>query len=179
MKASFPALDTVLFDSNSLSAAALDELVSDYPPESALLRHLVELAESGDPAVEKAATGLLKRYQEKGATFGPDVVARLLDLLATAPPWEMTLHLLQMIACLPIPPGYADALCDSLCGLVQHRNTFVRAWAYGDLHHLAALYPDYRAEVSVLLARAAEEEPASVRARLRQLPPFDAMPSDV
>ena len=74
---------------------------------------------------------------------------------------------------LPIPSGYAEALCDSLRNLSRHQNTFVRAWAYGGLHRLAELYPEYRSEVSPLLEGAKKDEAASVRARLRQLPPLD------
>ena len=172
MKASFPTLDAVLSDSAGVDAATLDRLAADHLPTAPLLFHLVELAESEEPKIQVAVTGLLKRYQERGATFSDEVAARLLDLLPTVSRWEALLHILQMIAHLPIPANYSESLCDSARELLRHRNTFVRAWAYSALHHLAALYPAYRAEVWPLLEQAAQVEAASVRARLRQLPPL-------
>jgi len=178
MKGTFPALDAVLLDSDRVKAATLDRLATDYSPQSSLLRYLVQLAESEEPKTQIAATALLKRYRERGALFQEQVVSRLVDLLSARLHWEATLHLLQMLAELPIPPDHAEDLGHSARGLLRHRNTFVRAWAYGALHHLAVVYPEYRSDVSPLLERAREIEAASVRARLRQLPPLANVRSD-
>ena len=173
MKTSFVALDALLHQSERFDAAVLDRIAADYPADTDVLLHLVHLAESGEARAQIAGTGLLKRYQERGAKFSSAVVARLLDLLSSAQHWEAALHLLQMLPHLPmIPLSQADALCDSLRDLARHSNKFVRAWAYGGLHRLAQLYPEYRGEISPLLDEAAHREPASVRARLRQLGPL-------
>jgi hypothetical protein len=177
VKNSFASFDALLCDSDHTDAATLDRVAADNFPGPDLLFHLIELAESSEPNVQRAATALLKRYQERGTTFDADQVARLLELLPSARHWEATLHLLQMLAHLTIPPSQAESLCDSLRGLSRHRNAFVRAWAYGGLHRLATLYPEYLSEVSPLLDRAAQEEAASVRARLRQLPPLNNLAS--
>jgi hypothetical protein len=177
MPTAFPALDAILGDSARIDSASLDRLVADHPAEAPLLLHLVELAECEEPKLQIAATALLKRYQAGGAAFSEEMVTRLLDILPSALHWEVTLHLLQMIAQLPIPYSHTESLCDSVRDLSQHVNTFVRAWAYGALHRLAALYPQYRSDVSPLLEYASQTESASVRARLRQLPPLDEMPS--
>ena len=178
MEATFPALDAVLRDSGRVDAATLDRLAIEHSPDTPLLLHLLRLAESEEPRTQIAATALLKRYRERSIIFEERVVTRLLDLLSSPSHWEATLHLLQMLAHLPIASGHTEALCDLARDLLRHRNTFVRAWAYSALHHLAALYPEYRSDVSPLLDRAAQVEAASVRARLRQLPPLDNIPSN-
>ena len=178
LKRSFVALDEALSNFEDTGAGTLDRLAADYVPDAGLLRHLVELAESGEVKQQIAATALLKRYRERHIVFEANLVVRLLELIPAAQHWEATLHLLQMLPQLPISPGHADSLCDSLRDLTRHRNTFVRAWAYGGLHGLATLYPEYRCGVAPLLKRAAREEAASVRARLRQLPSLDDMPSN-
>jgi hypothetical protein len=176
VKISFSSLDLLLNESEHSDAALLDRVAAEYPPENRLLLHLVDLAEAGEPRVQCAATALLKRYREGGAVFVRPVVIRLLDILASAQTWEATLHLLQMLVYLPIPLSRTEWLCDVLYDLSRRSNTFVRAWAYSGLHHVADLYPAYRSEVSPLLDRAAHEEAAAVRARLRQLPPLGDMP---
>jgi hypothetical protein len=176
VKISFTALDSLLQDSMFADAAALDRLAADYPPNRAMLVHLVGLAESGEPTLQVASTALLKRYQERGARFDAQIVGRLLDLLPSAVAWEAVLHVLQMLPRLPIPRRQADALCDALRDLSSRRNKFLRAWAYGGLHHLATEFAEYRSDVLPLLERASYEESASVRARLRQLPPLPAAP---
>ena len=172
MESVFPAFDEVLGDATRVDAATLDRFVADHPPTAPLLHHLVELAESEEPPTQIAATALLKRYRAGGATFSGEVITRLLDLLPLASPWEVTVHLLQMLSQLPIPANSAELLCDTARRFLGHRNTFVRAWAYGALHHLATLYPQYRSDVLPLLDLAAQTEASSVRARLRQLPPL-------
>lgn len=176
VKTSFSSLDTLLCESEHTDAASLDRLAADHPPENSLLLYLVDLVEAGEPRVQCAATALLKRYQETDAVFVWPVVRRLLDVLPCAQCWEATLHLLQILPRLPIPFSRAESLCDVLYDLSKHSNIFVRAWAYSGLHRIAELHPAYRSEVSPLLERAAHEETASVRARLRQLPPLADMP---
>ena len=168
----FAALDTFLHQPEPLYAAVLERFAADHPADTYLLLRLLDQAESGEKRIQIAAAGLLKRYQARGAAFDVAVVARLFDLLPSAQPWDATLYLLQMIPRLPVPPGLADALSGSLRDLARHPNTFVRAWAYSGLHHVAELYPPYRADVAPLLEKAARDEPTSVRARLRQLRPF-------
>jgi hypothetical protein len=160
-------------ESERFDAASLDRFVADHTADTSLLLDLCRLAESGDPRIQIAATGLLKRYLEHGVPFSDGVVVCLLDLLPSTEHWEATLHLLQILPHLSIPASQADTLCGWLGKLTKHSNAFVRAWAYSGLHRVAKLYPEYRTAITRLLHVAAHEESASVRARLRQLPPLD------
>ncbi len=150
---SLTTLDALLRDYDGKQTAILDHIAEAYPADSALLLNLARLAEAGEAQKQVAAIALLKRYLARGAHFPKDLIGRLLDLRPSATQWQARLSLLQMLPKLPIPRKQADYLCDSLKHCLTDRNTFVRAWAFGGLHHLASLYPDYRPEVIRLLAR--------------------------
>lgn len=167
----FSALDTLLDQYDGKNTDLLVRISEDWLPSQKLLRHLVSFAETAEGVAQVvAATWLLKRYQEAGAQFPEPVVVRLLELLSAVDPWKSRLHLLQMLPGLPIPDSCAAQLKKSLMGWMLHRNLFVRSWANSGLHRLASLYPKYRRQIVPLLDRAKNEESASVRARLRQLP---------
>jgi hypothetical protein len=170
-------LNAIADASERFDAASLDRFVADHTADTSLLLDLCRLAESGDPRIHIAATGLLKRYLERGIPFCDEVVVRLLDLLPSTEHWETTLHLLQMLPRLSIPSSQADTLCGWLGKLTKNSNAFVRAWAYSGLHRVAKLYPEYRTAITRVLQVGAHKESASVRARLRQLPPLDNGPA--
>ena len=165
-------ITSIAEESDRVDAAALDRFVADHTADTSLLLDLLCFAETGDSRVQIAATGVLKRYLDQGVELSDALVLRLLDLFPAAEHWEVTLHLLQMLPRLSISASRVDMLCDWLRKLTRDSNTFVRAWAYTGLHRVAELYPEYRADISPLLKAAANEEAASVRARLRQLPPL-------
>ena len=119
-----------------------------------------------------AAVRLLGRYLDGGARLSPAAAARFLDLPPTLERWEARLHALQILPRLTIPAEQAGALYLFLERCRTAPNKFLRAWAYSGLHRLAAQHGEYRARVVPLLARATREEGASVRARLRRLPPW-------
>ena len=171
-KISSSALAALLEGDSAQHADVLDRIAADHPADSALLFRLVGLAESCGPEVQVAVTGLLRRYQASGAVFSPRLTGRLIDLIPAVARWEARLHLLQMLPALAVPRHHADPVCEHLSGLLTDRNKFVRAWAYGGLHRLASLHPRYCIGVATLLNRSSIEESASVRARLRQLPPL-------
>lgn len=173
MNGRFPSLDAFLARYDGRDAGYLDGLAAEWPPDEALLIHLIDFAAQADPLPQVAATGLLKRYREAGAAFPEALSLRLLDLLPGAVRWEARLHLLQMLPSLPIPENRAATLKEFLetC-LAGKKNRFIRAWAYAGLHRLAMLHIDCRAEVAGCLKRALSEESPAVRARLRHLPPL-------
>ena len=172
-KGSFLALDASLEQCGDQPASFLDRLAIDWPPDDALLLHLVALIEQGDSPVQAAATGLLKRYLlTRGAALPASALERLFDLLPTLDQWESQLHVLQVLPVLPISARQAEKLRRFLEECLREPNKFVRAWAYGGWHRLASLQPKYRARTIDLLERAGREEAPSVRARLRRLPPL-------
>ena len=152
----------------------LDRVARSYPAEPSLLVHLLAVAESSEPPRQMAATALLKRYLAAGAVLPAKEVGRLLDLLPALARWEAQLQVLQMLPELQIPKACADTLADCLRAFISSRNKLIRAWAYGGLHRLASLHPEYAPEVRPLLEEIARTGPAAVRARLRQLPPLRA-----
>lgn len=157
--------------------AFLDRIATTLPAEAKLLTHLIAVAESAEPLRQNAATALLKRYLAAGAILGSRDVERLLDLLPALARWEARLQVLQMLPTIEIPERCADSLAECLRDFAAGRNKLIRAWAYGGLHRLASLHPDYAPEIIPLLAQAARTESASVRARLRHLPPLRASES--
>lgn len=169
---SFLALDAALTQGAAGSAGCLDALARQWPADAALLRHLVAFAEGADPDPQWAAVKLLGRYLEGGAPLPPDAARRFLDGLPVLTRWETRLQALQALPYVAIPLRQAGALYEFLSGCLAGPNKFVRAWAYGGLHHLASQHGEYRARVIPLLDRAGREEAPSVRARLRRLPPL-------
>ncbi|WP_420345384.1 hypothetical protein [Pelagibius sp.] len=162
-------LDAVLAAFDGKHTAPLETFAERQAPTAAVIRALTAAAGAPDQKHQSAATWLLKRYGEDGLAFTPRQTAALLALLPRVTHWEAKLHLLQIFPGLTVPEGEAPALFTLLTGPGYRgdANKLVRAWTYNALAELAAQHPARRAEVQALLARGAEDEAASVRARLR------------
>lgn len=124
---------------------------------------------AGDPDRQVAATWLIKRAVDEGATLDTDRAARLIDLLPILRHWEATLHLLQCLPSVAVPSARAAALKSALEEAVRSDRPFVRAWAYGGALVLARHHPAYRDWAEPLCAAAMEDEAPSVKARLRRI----------
>ena len=165
------ALDTVLTAFDGKHTALLEAFAKRQAPTAAAIRALTARAGAPDDRQQSAATWLLKHYGEAGLTFTARQTAALLTLLHQVTHWEAKLHLLQVFPGLTIPDGEAPALFALLTGPAYRgdANKFVRAWTYNALADLAAQHPAQQAEVRALLDRGADDEAASVRARLRRI----------
>ncbi len=106
-----------------------------------------------DETTARAASWVLKAAFEAGHD-----IAYPSDLLARDLHWEVTLHLLQSVqhVLVDLPP-------EVVAPYLTHDKPMVRAWALDAYVRLGA--PD----AGAMLARAADDKAASVRARARRL----------
>jgi len=69
---------------------------------------------------------------------------------------------------LPLSLPQARVLYPQVRIWLSDTNKFVRAWSYNALHLLAKVEPKFAAEVAEILRMGLEDEPPSVKARIRQ-----------
>ncbi len=144
---------------------AVAAAVRDKPGEA--IPQLLDLAGSGEPALQVGATWVIKDLAEHGGAPGGRQAGRLVDLLGQLRESDAILHLLQTLPHMEIPAGREEELRRTLECLTGSAHAFVRAWAYNGLGLLAAGNPELRGEVEALFDEAAEGETAAVRARIR------------
>ncbi len=164
-------LDAAIAAFDGKHTAPLEAFSARQTPTAAVIRALTARAGAPDAKQQSAATWLLKHYGDNGLTFTARQTAALLALLHQVTHWEAKLHLLQIFPGLAVPKDEAPALFTLLTGpaYLGDDNKFVRAWTYNALAALAAQHPAQQAEVRALLDRGADDEAASVRARLRRI----------
>ena len=122
-----------------------------------------------EEAHQRSATWLLKRYLESGGRIEPKTVDSVFENLAEFFEWESRLHLLQSLPYLTVSPEFQVAVEAFIRGGLKDKNKFVRAWSYNGFYLLSKTFPEYVPEVIELFRTAVEGEPASVKARLRQI----------
>ena len=144
---------------------AVAEAVGDAP-ESAL-GELLDLAASDEMELQVGATWVLRHLAKRGAAPRGLQGERLLRLLGRPLAADALLHVLQTLPHLEVEDAPQAALRDALLALINHRRAFIRAWAYNGLGILAARDPSFRREVQTLMDRAARNETAAVKARIR------------
>jgi len=128
-----------------------------------------------EPTLEVGASWMLKHAIEAGDLVGeslePEQLSALYRDATKLTHWESRLHLLQIMEFLPIS-GRAKSNAERFVhdGL-SSEHKFVRAWAFSGLHALATNHSAYQAEAETLFEQAVsgENEPASVKARVRKL----------
>lgn len=141
------------------------DMVRDMPDKG--LPQLLDLAGSGEPALQVGATWVIKHLAERGNPPTGRKAALAIDLLARPLAPDAVLHLLQTLPHMEIPADRRAGLRRTLDRLIRSGRAFIRAWAYNGLGVLAAGNPDLRREVEALFDAAAERETAAVRARIR------------
>ena len=145
---------------------AVAEAVQDAP--ESVMGELLDLAASDEMELQVGATWVLKRLAERGtAPRGPQG-QELLRLLGRPLAPDALLHVLQTLPHLEIGSAPQGTLRDALLALIRHRRAFIRAWAYNGLGILAERDPSFRREALTLMDRAARNETAAVKARIRQ-----------
>lgn len=114
---------------------------------------LVAACRNDDTKIARAASWVLKAAYEAGAD-----ITYPADVLSSDPHWEIALHLLQSIqhTTVDLPP-------ETVKRYLKHEKPMIRAWALDAYVRLGG--PDTEA----LLAQAATDPAASVRARARNL----------
>jgi len=144
---------------------AVAEAVSDAP-ESAL-EELLDLAASDEMELQVGATWVLRHLAELGTAPRGVQAEKLLRLLGRPLAADALLHVLQTLPHLEVEDAPQASLRKALLALINHRGAFIRAWAYNGLAILAAHDPSFRRQVQTLMERAARNETAAVKARIR------------
>lgn len=135
----------------------------DDLPET-MVRHLA------DTEVQRGMSWLLKRHLETARQSLPEALAQqILQELPTLQDWQSKLHILQCLAQIPVGRAEAARLERFLRECLLETNKFVRAWAYNGFYLLAMQHGEYEAEARQLLTMALRDEPASVKARVRNV----------
>jgi len=116
---------------------------------------------------QSAASWLLRRSLQRGYKPEADEANSIYLALTNVTSWEAQLNLLQCMDLLDVPVYARSALEKYLREALTDKNKFVRAWAYNGLYELARQYPELREEALQIMEMGARDEPASVKARIR------------
>lgn len=149
------------------SADAIRVIYSRHSEQSSFLAKTVELI--NDSVYQRGATWLLKCHLEAGNLVGQNEAKKIYGLLPKLEHWEAKLHILQCIPYIPIATEEKRIVEAFLRGSLSDTNKFVRAWSYNGFYVLSSQYPEYREEVMQFFEMAMRDEPASVKARIRNI----------
>ena len=127
------------------------------------------LAHVADVESQRAATWLLKKHLEAGNSLSAADCRTVMGALSDQDHWESKLHVLQCLPYLELREDDCAGLENFLDACIRSEKKFVRAWAYNGFNELSIRFPRYREQVDGMLARAADSEAASVRARIRNI----------
>lgn len=116
---------------------------------------------------QSAASWLLRRSLQRGYKPDPHAVSAIYQALSRCSSWEAQLNLLQCMEILPVPVTMKSELEQFLRQALTHNNKFVRAWAYNGFYQLARQYPELRDEALEFMRMGQRDEPAAVKARIR------------
>lgn len=160
-------LDNELAAWDGKSADDIRAVYQQHRADSDLFVQLVRCA--AIPAQQNGATWLIKHHLESKQHPDPATVVKLLTLLPALDEWEAQLHVLQSLEYLQIPASCTTLVEAFTKASVASDNKFVRAWGYSGFYELARQHPEYQAEALALLQLALDDEPASVKARVRKV----------
>jgi hypothetical protein len=147
------------------SKTQIKQIYSQYCDDPMFLKNLINALKS--TKLTAGASWLLKHHLESGARLNYGEEKRILRMLPKLENWQSELHLLQIL------PYFTESLDiitlkHYLITRLSHDNKFIRAWTYNGIFLLAEQNPEFRPEANKYFALAMQDEPASVKARLRQ-----------
>jgi len=128
---------------------------------------LVNLLEN--ESAQSGATWLLKANLEGGAKLSEKQITQLYMSLHLLTSWQSSLHVLQSLPYLLIDENHIKPVEAFIRFKLMDNNKFVRAWAYNGLYVLAKEHPQYQTEAKSFFEQAMLDEPASVKARIRNI----------
>jgi HEAT repeat protein len=158
-----------LQDFDGKRTVVLERLNATLPRNESSMAQLLAVAEHDDTTLQVGATWILKRWFEDGEPLIERSVSNLVQLLKHASYWEVRLHLLQILAFVPIPTRSLSVLKKVLHEFLTNENKFVRAWALSVFASIADQNESLRSDALSMLQSAEHDEAASVRARVRQI----------
>lgn len=150
------------------SKTAIVQIYNRYVARPDFLREVVEAFDNAN--LQSGATWLLKHhFDEGGDALDPQLVREVYRSTPSLVHWDAKLHILQCVEQLPIPRSELPVAEGFIRRCLKDDAKFVRAWAYSSFHELAVQFPEYRPEVSQMLADAlATETAGSVLSRVRR-----------
>ncbi len=116
-----------------------------------------------------AGCWLIKHHLRKQQVLSSVQTRQLLQLLEQLQTWQAQSQVLQCMQYLNIPEACQRPTEQFIRQHLSASNTFVRAWAYDAFYRLASQYPEYMPEAQQLLEMGMRDEPAAVKARIKQL----------
>jgi len=149
------------------SAGDIEKIYIRYHYSHDFSSQLIALCQDED--LNLGGTWLLKHYLENGGKLTTEQGQVILTQLPSYTNWESKLHILQIFSYLKLTQSTRTVLEHFLKQELSDSNKFVKAWCYNGLYELAVEFPELQYEVSELLYLALENEPASVKARVRKL----------
>jgi hypothetical protein len=154
------------------TVARLEEVYARHRSERRFVERIAEAVGSGDAGLERSGAWLLRRHAKSGEDLPAAVWTEIVEGLAGLKTWEARLLLCQLLS---DRPELADAnparVADFLCGATEDKNPLIRAWGISSLVALGQRHKAFSGEARRRLAKARRDAAASVRARLRHLPP--------
>ena len=147
----------------------LESVASQVDATPEVLQSLCDFTCSEESRIQSAASWLLRRYSQAGATLSSKQTEQLLRVLTRDSHWEARLHVLQMMGDLALPQARPDKLWRALVEQTNDDNKFIRAWSCYGLAVIADQHPPYQERALTLLAAGEQNEAASVRARIRRI----------
>ncbi len=162
------SLETDLANWDMKSTNVIAGMYQQYCDDPEFQSRIVELA-AGE--FERGATWLLKRDLEVRKTLlATELADKIFTKASKTRHWEAKLHILQIMAWMPVSPTHLPAALDFVRGCMTSDRKFLRAWAYSGFYEIARQYPDYQVEAKQLFLHALDHEAAgSVLARVRRV----------
>ena len=152
---------------NGKSKEDIAEIYAEFSSREAFVDKLIDLLCSAE--CESGASWLLKAWCEQNGKLSASQSHLIVRQLADIKSWQTKLHILQSFDFLTFEAADESAILAFVRQSLQETNKFVRAWAYDGYFRLAKQFPAYQSEVKDYLEMALIDEPASVKARVRNL----------
>ena len=154
-----------ILDWDGKSADAIGLVYETHSTDDDFVLRLIRYL--NDPELEVGSSWLIKKHLDNGNEYDSAQVSAIYQSVRVLRAWEAKLHILQSMPAMPVPEIQKERVESFLRNCLAEKNKFVRAWAYGGFYQLADQFPEYRDEARLYIENAMIEEPASVKARIR------------
>lgn len=161
----------ILEDFDGRHTGELNTILETLERSQKQLLALLKLAQSSkEPSVEIGATWLIKNLMEQGTRLDEKASFKLAEALPLMKDKDSVLHLLQAIPFISFTEEIDQLLLESCDDILREQDyKFARAWAFNCLGLVAQHQKKYQSKILKRLNHALEEEPASVKARIRNV----------
>lgn len=163
--ATLPDLLDGLRQGDGVTKAQLTRVAENHRPDRATAQVLTDVLAGRDVRAQDAATWIVLSWARRGFTLPEAMVSALCAYAATLEGWQSRLHLCQLLRLVTLTPVSRRTVLPFLTRAARDDRPFLRAWALDARFHITP----GRAGRARLLACAASDPAAAVRARARQL----------